>query len=57
MEITLVKFLHNTVQGGSDKSGILPIYLKNYTAQLKIIRFNQNKNTVAEEQIENRIIQ
>jgi hypothetical protein len=27
------------IQGGSDKSGILKIFLKNRTAQLKIIRF------------------
>jgi hypothetical protein len=33
------------IQGGSDKSGILQIFFKNYTAQLKIIRFHQNKNT------------
>jgi hypothetical protein len=41
------------VQGGSDKSGILKVFFKNYTAQLKIIRFHQNKNTLAEEHIEN----
>jgi hypothetical protein len=35
----------HTVQGGSDKSGILQIFFKNYTAQLKIIGFDQNKNT------------
>jgi hypothetical protein len=45
------------IQGGSDKSGILQIFFKNYTAQLKIIRFHENKNTSAEEHIENRIIQ
>jgi hypothetical protein len=28
-----------TVQGGSDKSGILKIFFENQTAQLKIIRF------------------
>jgi hypothetical protein len=28
-----------TVQGGSDKSGILKIFLENHTAQLKIIQF------------------
>ncbi len=27
------------IQGGSDKSGILKIFLENHTAQLKIIRF------------------
>ncbi len=27
------------LQGGSDKSGMLKIFLENHTAQLKIIRF------------------
>ncbi len=27
------------IQGGSDKSGLLKIFLENHTAQLKIIRF------------------
>ncbi len=45
------------VQGGSDKSGILQIFIKIYTAQLKIIRFYRNKNTLAGKHIENRIIQ
>jgi hypothetical protein len=27
------------IQGGSDKSGILKIFVENHTAQLKIIRF------------------
>jgi hypothetical protein len=31
----------NTVQGGSDKSGILQICFQNGTAQLKIIRFSK----------------
>ncbi len=37
------------IQGRSDKSGILQILLKNYTAQLKINRFYRNKNKLAEE--------
>jgi hypothetical protein len=28
-----------SIQGGSDKSGILKIFFENHTAQLKIIRF------------------
>jgi len=27
------------IQGGSDKSGIVKVFFKNHTAQLKIIRF------------------
>ncbi len=45
------------IQGGSDKSGILQAFLKNYTAQLKINRFYRNKNKLAEEHIENQLFQ
>jgi hypothetical protein len=45
------------LQGGSDKSGILQIFIKIYTAQPKIIQFHRNKNTLAEKHIENMIIQ
>jgi hypothetical protein len=41
---TFAPFLVKTkIQGGSDKSGILKTVLQNHTAQLKIIRFYQNK--------------
>jgi hypothetical protein len=45
------------LQGDSDKSGILQIFSKNCTAQLKISRLYQNKNKMAEEQIENQLFQ
>jgi hypothetical protein len=47
----------HTVQGGSDKSGILKIFLENHTAQLKIIRFYKSKKKLAEGHIENEVIQ
>jgi hypothetical protein len=33
-------FIGTLIQGGSDKSGILKIFLENLTAQLKIFRFS-----------------
>jgi hypothetical protein len=46
-----------TVQGGSDKSGILKLFIENHTAQLKIIRFYNSKKKLAEGHIENEVIQ
>ncbi len=43
------------LQGGSDKSGILQIFLKNCTAQLKISRFYYNKTKMAEAHIKNQL--
>jgi len=46
-----------TVQGGSDKSGILKIYFETHTAQLKIIRFIKVKKNLTERQIGNQFFQ
>jgi hypothetical protein len=35
--------IQSGIQGGSDKSGILNLFLENHTAQLKIIRFYKTK--------------
>jgi hypothetical protein len=45
--------LNCVVQGGSDKSGIIIWFFKNDTAHLKTIRFDSNKNWLAEERTEN----
>jgi hypothetical protein len=45
------------IQGGSDKSGILKIFLETHTAQLKIIRFYKSKKKLAQGHIENEYIQ
>ncbi len=45
------------IQGGSDKSGILKIFLENLTAQLKIIQFYKIKKQLIEGHIENQDIQ
>ncbi len=45
------------VQGGSDKSGIIKIFLENLTAQLKIIQFYKIKKQFTEGHIENQDIQ
>jgi hypothetical protein len=44
------------VQGGSDNSGILKIFVENLTAQLKIIQFNKTKKQLTEGHIENQDI-
>jgi hypothetical protein len=44
-----------TIQGGSDKSGILKIFYKNHIAQLNIIHFFKPKKR-ADEHIENQVI-
>ncbi len=46
-----------TIQGGSDISGILKRFIKNYTAQLKMIRFYWGKKYSTEECLENSFIQ
>jgi hypothetical protein len=45
------------IQGGSDKSEILKIFLENLTAQRKIIRFYKTKKKLTEGHIENQDIQ
>jgi hypothetical protein len=45
------------LQGGSDKSGILKIFLENLTAQLKVIQFYKTKKQLTEARIENQDIQ
>jgi hypothetical protein len=45
------------MQGGSDKSGILQIFLENLTAQLKVIQFYKTKKQRTEGHIENQEIQ
>jgi hypothetical protein len=45
------------IQGGSDKSGILKIFLENLTAQLKVIQFYKTKKQLTEGRIENQDIQ
>jgi hypothetical protein len=46
-----------SIQGGSDKSGILKVFLENLTAQLKIIRFYKTKKKLTGGCIENQDIQ
>ena len=50
------KFFEN-IQGGSDKSGLLHLFLENLTAQLKIIRFYKTKKKFTYGHIENQYIQ
>jgi hypothetical protein len=45
------------LQGGSDKSGILKIFLENHTAQRKIIRFYLSKKKFADGHIEYQFMQ
>jgi hypothetical protein len=47
----------NGIQGGSDKSGILKIFLEIHTAELKTIRFYWSKKIRAEGHIENQFMQ
>jgi hypothetical protein len=46
-----------TIHGGSDKAGILKIFLENLTAQLNIIQFYKTKKHLTEGNIENQDIQ
>jgi hypothetical protein len=57
VSVTLtVVFLSPFIQGGSDKSGILKLFLENLTAQLKIIRFYKTKKKLTDGCIENQDI-
>jgi hypothetical protein len=49
--------IYTSIQGGSDKSGILKIFLENLTEQLKIFRFYWSKKKLGEGHIENQDIQ